>query len=147
VVQPRPMDALLSESVSRQRLHVVVLGFFAAAALLLAAVGIHGVIAYSVSRRAREIGLRIALGADGMRVKAMVVRQGAVLIASGIVLGAAGAMATTRLLRGFLYGVEPSDPVALVAGVTLLAAVGVLACYLPARKAASVDPLLAMRAD
>lgn len=86
------------------------LAFFASAALLLAAVGIHGVIAYSVSRRAREIGVRIALGADSMQVKAMVVRQGAVLVASGIALGAAGAMGTTRLLKGFLFGVEPSDP-------------------------------------
>jgi predicted permease len=147
VVRPRPLPELVSESVSRQRLHVVVLGFFAMAALLLAALGIHGVIAYSVSRRTREIGVRIALGADAMRVKTMVVRQGAVLVLSGIAIGAAGAIATTRLLRGFLFGVEPSDPRALMAGVTLLAAVALLACYLPARRAAAVDPLLAMRAE
>jgi putative ABC transport system permease protein len=147
VVQPRSVDELLSESVSRPRLHLVIFGFFAAAALLLATVGIHGVIAYSVSQRTREIGVRIALGADRLRVQGMVVRQGAVLVVAGIGLGAVGAIAATRFLRGFLFGVEPSDPVALAASVALLAVVGVLACYLPARRAAAVDPLLAMRAE
>jgi macrolide transport system ATP-binding/permease protein len=121
------------------------LGSFAGIALLLTIVGLYGVIAYWVARRTREIGVRIALGADRSAVLSMVLKQALVLLAMGIVLGLAGALAGDRLLRDMLYGVRPVNPAVLTLGCLLIGVAGVLAAYLPARRAASVDPMVALR--
>ena len=126
---------------------MLLLGLFAAVALTLAAVGIYGVISYAVSQRVREIGVRMALGATMADVLRLVLRDGLVLTALGLAAGIIGALWGTRLLRGLLHGVSPTDPVALVSGVAILGIVGLIACYLPARRAARVDPAITMRGD
>jgi len=120
-------------------------GFFGALALLLAAVGLYGVLAYNVARRRNEIGIRMALGASSPAVLRMVLREAGSLAISGLALGAAGALAAGRLVATFLYGLEPGDPATLIAAVAVLAGVASLAAYLPARRAASVDPMTALR--
>jgi putative ABC transport system permease protein len=114
-------------------------------ALLLAAVGIYGVMAYSVGRRAHEIGVRMALGARAAEVFAMVVGQGLRLSGWGAALGLVGALGLSRVLAGLLHGVSPTDPLTFAAVTLLLTAVAALACFLPARRAARVDPLVALR--
>jgi ABC-type antimicrobial peptide transport system permease subunit len=118
---------------------------FGLLALLLAALGIYGVLAYAISRRTREIGVRMALGAQIKDVLTLVMRQGIGLLAMGIVLGLLGAFAATRLLRSFLFEVQPLDPLTFGVVVVLLASVALLACWLPARRAAKVDPMEALR--
>jgi ABC-type antimicrobial peptide transport system permease subunit len=113
--------------------------------MLLAVSGLLGVIAYSVSQRTREIGIRVALGAQRSDVQAMVVRQGMKLVVIGILVGLAGAVAATRLLRNLLFGVSPIDPVTFALVPILLSVVALLACYIPARRAAKVDPMVALR--
>ena len=120
---------------------------FGVLALVLSSVGLYGVIAYSVSRRVREIGIRIALGADSMGVVKLVVRRGMGLATAGVLLGWAGAALLSSLLRGFLYGVSALDPMAFGAAGALLMGVAFLANYIPARRAARIDPLTALRAD
>jgi predicted permease len=133
------------QSLSLQRMAATLLGAFGALALLLAALGIYGVLAYAVRRRTREIGIRMALGAQVADVLRLVLRQGVVLTAAGLVVGLAGAVAGTRLLGGFLYDVKPLDPLTFAAVVALLACTALLACWLPARRAAKVDPMVAVR--
>ncbi len=128
-----------------QRMAALLLSGFGALALLLAALGIYGVLAYSVSRRTREIGVRMALGARIADVLSLVMRQGLALVAFGLALGLAGALVLTRLLRGFLYEISALDPLTFACAVFLLAAVSLLACWLPARRAARVDPMVALR--
>jgi ABC-type antimicrobial peptide transport system permease subunit len=123
----------------------LLLSGFGALALLLAALGIFGVLAYWVSRRTREIGVRMALGARIANVLTLVMRQGLVLVAIGMVLGLCGGLALTRLLRGFLYETTTLDPLTFASAPVLLAVVAVLACWLPARRAARVDPMVALR--
>ena len=139
------MGARLSSSVAQPRFYAVVLGIFAASALALAMVGIYGVIAYTVSRRSREIGLRMALGADGGRIRNLVVRQAALLVGVGVALGLAGSFVTTRALESLLFGVTTLDLPTLVAVPVLLIAVAVAACYLPAHRATRVEPMDALR--
>ncbi len=141
------MEDQVGVSVARERFLTMLLGAFAGTALLLGAIGVYGLLAYDVSRRRREIGLRIALGARPAVVLGGVVRGALLLGAIGVVLGGAGALATSRLLEGFLYGVSSTDPLTVtgVAGVVLAAAL--LAGWVPARRAAAVDPLSALRAD
>jgi putative ABC transport system permease protein len=139
------MDRLLSDTVSRSRFAALVLGVFASAALALAAVGIYGVVAFIVAQRTNEIGIRMAMGAQRRDVLRLVLGQGSRLIFFGIGIGLAGALAITRLIGGLLYGISPTDPLTFVSVALLLAAIALLACYLPARRAMRVDPLTALR--
>ncbi len=141
----RTMDEVLSGSVAEPRFRTVLVGFFAAAALLLVAVGLSGVIAYAVSRRRYEIGVRMAVGATPAEVRRLFVRRGLRLTALGALAGVSAAAGAERLLAGFLYGVKPWDPPTFAAAAALLLAVSALASYLPARRAASTDPLAALR--
>jgi putative ABC transport system permease protein len=141
----RQLNELVSQSVSRPRFYTTVLGVFAAIALILAAVGIYGVISYAVSLRTRELGIRIALGATGRQVSGLVLQQGVSLALAGVVIGGAGAYWLTRLLGKLLFGVSATDPLTFLGVAALLTAIAALASFIPARKAARVDPLLAMR--
>ena len=145
VANPQSLEELVAASVAQRRLVLAVLGFFAASALLLAGIGLYGVVACTVSQRTREIGIRMAIGAPRRAVLGLFLRQGARLTGLGIVLGLLGAIALTRLLASQLYGVEATDPAtfAIVAGLLLLVALG--ASFLPARRAAAVDPINALR--
>jgi len=141
----RPMDAVVSGALSRPRFNLLLVGAFAAIGLTLAAVGISGVVSFLVAQRTREIGIRMALGARSGDVLRLVVGEGMAPVIGGAVAGAAAASVLTRALRSMLYGVTPLDAVSLVAAPALLVAVALLACYLPARRAAAVDPLVALR--
>jgi predicted permease len=148
VYNVRTMQEIVSDSMSAQRLPMVLLAVFAALALLLASVGIYGVISYSVTQRLREIAVRMALGAEKRQVFQMVIGQGLRMAIVGLMLGAAAALILTRLLKSFshlLYGVGASDPVTFAVVSLLLTAVAVVACYIPARRAARVDPMVALR--
>jgi predicted permease len=139
------MDERVAESLSSDRANMLLMGIFAALGLIQAAVGIFSVIAYMVSRRSHEIAIRMALGAQPREAFGLVFRQGMVLTAAGIAAGLAGAMAATRALRNLLYGVTPGDPLTLAAVVALLAVVAMIACYVPARRAARLDPVVTLR--
>lgn len=139
------MEQILSISLAFQRFLMTLMSIFAALALILAAVGIYGVMAYSVGQRTHEIGIRMALGARPRDVLVMVVRQGMLLTIVGLIAGLAGAFATTRLLSDQLYGVQATDPVVFAIVVAVLSFIAFLACYIPARRAAKVDPLIALR--
>ena len=141
------MDQIFSDSVASQRFNTLVLGIFATVALVLAMIGVFGVINYSVAQRTHEIGIRIALGAQRHDVFRMIVGQGLILALIGVVVGAAGALALTRLIEGLLYGVSPTDGPTFVIVALLMIVVAALACYLPARRATKVDPLVALRAE
>jgi len=141
------LEDLVSRSLGQPRFYLVLLVVFAALAVILAAVGIYGVIAYTVQQRTREIGIRIALGASTERVVAMVVWRGVALAVAGVTLGTLGAYAVTRVLRTLLFGVSERDPLTFVGVAVLLGIVAVIASWVPARRAARVDPLSAMRAE
>jgi len=141
----RTMEQVVVESVSRRRFAMQVVGLFGILALLLAAVGIYGVIAYSVTQRTREIGIRVALGASRRTILNWVLRQGMYLIGAGVAGGLIGAFALTRLIRSLLFGVGPTDVVTYVCLAIVLTVVALIACYIPARRATKVDPLVALR--
>ena len=138
---------IVSESVAQPRFYMLLLGIFAGVALALAAVGIYGVISYAVSQRTRELGIRLALGATGAAVQRMVVGHGIGLAVMGVALGVAGALALTRLMQSLLFGVSATDPVTFIGVAALLAAVAIVASWVPARRASRVDPLSALRAE
>jgi putative ABC transport system permease protein len=140
-----PMEQLLAESFARRRFNMLLLAVFAFVALLLAAVGIYGVMSYSVTRRTHEIGIRIALGAQAGDVVRMVVRQGMTLVLVGLLLGLTGAFAVTRIMASLLFGVSPTDALTFIAVSVLLAGIALLACLIPARRATRVDPMVALR--
>jgi putative ABC transport system permease protein len=141
----RTLKKDLTNSIADRRLMFILLGLFSGAALLLAAIGLYGVMAYSVSQRTRDIGIRMALGVQRVDVFKHVIKKGVILIIVGLIIGTAGALALTRVLRSILYGVTPTDPSTFVAVSILLMAVGLVACYIPARRAAKIDPLEALR--
>ena len=138
-------EARLSRAVAQPRLQTGLLGLFAALAVLLAAIGIYGVMAVAAVQRTKEIGIRMALGAVRRDVLTLVVRQGFALAAAGLVIGVAGALALTRVLRSLLFSVSATDPAVFGAIVALLAVIALVACYLPARRAARVDPMVTLR--
>jgi putative ABC transport system permease protein len=143
----RTMDDVIANSLGTRRVSMQLFAVFAVAALLLAAIGIYGVMAYSVTQRTQEIGIRMALGAQRSDVLRLVVRQGMILAAIGVVAGLIGAFSLTRVMASLLFNVRPDDPATFLAISLLLVAVAFLACYLPARRAASVDPIIALRAE
>jgi putative ABC transport system permease protein len=145
VTEIMTMDDVLSDSVSSRRFSSVLIGLFAALALLLAAVGIYGVMSYVVRQRTHEIGIRMALGAEAKDIRALVIGRGARLALTGVALGCAGALGLGHLLRAMLFDVKSSDPVTFVAVAVLLIGVALLACYVPARRAMRVDPIVALR--
>jgi putative ABC transport system permease protein len=142
-----PLNVTLSRSVAQRRFTMLLLALFATAALLLAAVGIHGLLSYSVSQRRREIGIRMALGARGTDVVSVIMRESLSLTAVGLGLGLGGAVALTRLLRGQLFGIGPTDPATFAAVAALLASVAVAATLAPARRASQIDPIVALRSE
>jgi putative ABC transport system permease protein len=145
VFDVKTMEERVAVTLETRRFAVVLLGIFGGLALLLAAIGLYGVLAFAVSQRTREIGIHMALGARTRDVLLMVIRQGMSLVVIGVVLGVAGAYAVTRLIRSLLFEVGTTDPLTFVLVSVLLAVVGFVACYLPARRATKVDPLVALR--
>jgi putative ABC transport system permease protein len=141
----RTMEQWLADSLAGRRFSMVLLGLFAALALLLAAVGIYGVVSYAAAERTHEICIRMALGATRRSVLLLVIRNGLVLTAVGVAFGLAGALALTRLLESLLYDVKPTDPLTFGAVALLLMGVTLLACFIPARRATKVDPMVALR--
>jgi ABC-type antimicrobial peptide transport system permease subunit len=141
------MNAAVADSMSQSRFYTLLLTAFAAIALLLATLGIYGVISYAVSQQTRDFGIRIALGASSHDVLNLVLGRGALLILPGLAAGMLGALFLTRTIRGLLFGIAPLDPPTLVLVCIVFAAVGGIASWLPARRAARVDPIIAMRSE
>jgi putative ABC transport system permease protein len=139
------MNEVFAAAISRERFQMLLLALFATLALVLACVGLYGVISYGVAQRTHEIGVRMALGAQPGDVLRLVIRQGMVLTIAGLVTGAAGALAATRVMTELLYGVTATDALTFISVGALLVLVSLLACYLPARRATKVDPLTALR--
>lgn len=140
-------EELFGRTTATRRFNMLLMSIFAALALVIAATGIYGVIAFVVGQRTREIGVRVALGARGSEVVGMFLRQGAIVIAAGITAGLIGAWLRARTVQTFLFEVEPRDPVVFTIVAVVLALVGLLACWIPARRAARIDPLVALRAE
>jgi putative ABC transport system permease protein len=147
ITDMRTMTEVISRSVWQPRLYAILFGVFAAVALALASVGIYGVMAYSVSERTREIGIRLALGAQRRDVLKLVVAQGVTLALIGAGIGLGAALALTRLMQTLLFEVSPTDPLTFAGLAALLSVVALLACYLPARRATKVDPMIALRCE
>jgi predicted permease len=145
VTNVRPMTELIADSLYAARMGAILLGSFGSLALLLAAVGLYGIMSFSVSLRTRELGIRLALGAKAADVLALVLKEGMALVALGVVLGLAAAALVTRLLASFLFGIGPTDLMTFVSVPAILMVVALLACYIPARRATKVDPLRALR--
>jgi predicted permease len=141
----RTFAQVYSASLGSRRFNLVLIGFFGIVALLLATAGVFGVMAYSVSRRTREIGLRVALGASSRDVLTMILGQGLRTILVGVAIGFAGSLVLTRTVKSLLFGVTATDPLTFTAVILLLVAAAFLACYIPARRAAKVDPMVALR--
>ena len=145
VFEVSTMDERLFESVAQPRFRTALLGVFAALALVMSVVGLYAVVAFSVAQRTHELGIRVALGAQRRDVIGLVLGQGLKLVGIGIVIGLGGAWALTRVLTTLLYEVKPTDHLTFLAVPVLLVAVSILACWLPARRAAGVDPITALR--
>jgi len=143
----RTLPQVYAASLGSRRFNVILVGFFGATALLLATAGVFGVMAYSVSRRTREIGVRVALGAATRDVLRLILGEGLRTVLVGAALGLAGALVLTRTVSSLLFGVTATDPIAFGSVTLLLLAAALLACYLPARRAAKVDPVVALRSE
>jgi len=147
IAEIRTMEQRIAESLSSRRFNMMLLGLFAALALVLAGVGIYGVVAYAVTQRTHEIGVRVALGAQRRDVLALLVGEGMTLALLGVGIGLAGALALTRLMSGLLFSVSPTDPATFATITVILALVALAASYVPARRAARVNPVTALRAE
>ena len=147
LTQVHVFNEYMSRTLAKPRFNALLLSIFAGTALLLTAIGIYGVLAYSVSQRTNEIGIRIALGAAQSNIFRLVVGEAMLLVAISIGIGLLGAFMATRFLSSLLYGIAAWDQITFVSIATLIAAVAFLACWLPARRAARVDPLVALRAE
>ena len=147
VTSVRPLDEVFAESIARPRLTAAAMSVFAAAALLLAALGVYGVVAYSVSQRAREFGIRVALGAKPSQIIGMVVGQNLRTVAIGLALGLVAAIPATRLMRGLLFQVGPNDPTTFIAIAAVLTIVALVAAYVPARRGTQIDPVVTLKAE
>jgi putative ABC transport system permease protein len=145
VTKVRTLTEVVAASMTPQRFNMTLLGIFAGVALLLASVGVYGVISYSVTQRTHEIGIRMALGAQTSDVLKMILGQGMLLTAIGVAIGLGAALALTRVMASMLYGVTATDPLTFAAVSLLLAAVAFISCYIPARRATRVDPMNALR--
>ncbi|MBI4474073.1 MAG: ABC transporter permease [Acidobacteria bacterium] len=143
----RTMEELIGRSVAPSRFYLILLGLFAAVALILSCAGIYGVMSYTVNQSTREIGIRMAMGANPKSVVRFFVGKGLVLTAISLALGGVAAYGATRVLRTLLFGITPTDPLTFAAVAAIIVVIGLLACYIPARRAAKVDPLAALRAD
>ena len=143
----RSMELIVSDTFARQTFSAVLLSGFSLTSLLLAAIGIYGVLAYTVSERTREIGVRMALGAEPAGIASLVLRSGARLLAGGLIAGILGALALTGLLKSLLFKVSPRDPLTFFIAITVITAVALLASYVPARRAARLNPMTALRSD
>jgi putative ABC transport system permease protein len=141
-----PLDAIRNESVGPRRLNALLVGSFGLLALVIAAIGIAAVLAFSVSARTNEIGVRMSLGAAPGQVLRMILSEGGLLVALGLLIGLAGSVSIARLMQGLLFGVTPTDPATLAAVAVGMAAIGVMACLVPASRAARIDPSEALRA-
>jgi putative ABC transport system permease protein len=141
------MEEVVARSMAERRFALEILGVFAVIALLLASIGIYGVMAYAFSQRTHEIGIRIALGAQRKHILRMALGEGMVLVALGLAAGLFGALILTQFLRSMLFAVKPTDPATFIAIAALLMAVALLACYIPAHRATRVDPLVALREE
>jgi ABC-type antimicrobial peptide transport system permease subunit len=147
ITRVETMDAALADSVATERLTMAVVGGFAIVALVLAAAGVYGVIAYSVAQRTNEIGVRVALGANSGAVLRLVAREGIAVTAAGMIAGTAAAAGAGQAVRVLLFDLSPADPVTYAAVLVVFAAVAAAAVVVPARRALRVDPLVALRAD
>jgi putative ABC transport system permease protein len=147
VAKVQSMEQVVASSIAQQNFNMLLLGIFGGIALVLAAIGIYGLMSYSVEQSAHDIGVRMALGAARGDILSMIVSSGMKLAAVGLVVGVAGAVAASRLLARLLFGVKPTDPVTYAVVVVALGTVAFLACYLPARRAMRVDPIVALRQE
>jgi ABC-type antimicrobial peptide transport system permease subunit len=141
------MDEIVAESTARSRFDMWLMTMFGGCALLMAAVGVYGLVGYSVQQRTAEIGIRMALGADEHVVRNLVLRQGMTFAVAGIILGVVSSLALARLLAGFLFGVTPRDPTVFAIVTALLVGVAFIAVWVPARRATRLDPLTALRQE
>ena len=145
IAEMKTMDRVVSESVSRRRFQMFIILVFAGVALLLAGIGIYGVVSYSVTERTNEIGIRLALGAERRDVLRLVLKQGMIPAVAGVSIGLVAAFALTRLIRSLLFEVSATDPATLTVIAVVLTIVALLACWIPARRATKVDPMTALR--
>jgi ABC-type antimicrobial peptide transport system permease subunit len=147
LADPMPLEQYVGDSISQQRFMMSLLGVFAGLAVFLGAIGIYGVISYGVAQRTRELGIRSALGAARTDLLRLVIREGMLMAGLGLVIGLIAAFGLTRFLQSMLYGVSPTEPATLIAVTALLALVALLACVVPARRAAGIDPAVALREE
>lgn len=145
ITRIRPMTEVVEESMASSRFNMILMTIFAGVALMMASIGLYGVISYSVSQRINEIGIRMALGASRTSVLSLVLRNGMSLALIGVGLGVGAALGLTRLMASLLYGVSPTDPITFIVISLVLTGVALVACFVPANRATRVDPMIALR--